>query len=347
MNTTPEEKINLAVIGLGRWGPNHVRNFNALPGARVALGVDLDPGHRRRMASMYGIETCADYRIALDRKDIDAVVVCTPTATHYTIVNEALQRGKHVLCEKPLTHRSADAWALVRLSEQQRRILMTGHIFLFNPGIEYLAQSVRAQAAGPLYYIKAVRANLGPFRSDVNAAWDLASHDLYILNHILEGRPQWVAATGGSYLRKPVEDIVFLTLQYPNGVLGHIHVSWLDPKKIREITIVGERKMITWDEFGIPGPILIYDRSVVRDPVYDTFGEFQLLTKEGDILVPRIPSQEPMNNQARYFLDACRNPDRPLDRGSPRQAAEVVDILEAASRSLAGNGEKIAIPYGA
>jgi predicted dehydrogenase len=342
-----DKTINLAVIGLGRWGPNHVRNFNSLPGSRVVLGVDIEERHRRRMADMYGIETCADYRRALDREDVEAVVVCTPTSTHYEIVDAALRRDKHVLCEKPLAHRAADAWALVRLAEQRRRILMTGHIFLFNPGIEFLAQSARAQAAGPLYYIKAVRANLGPFRSDVNAAWDLASHDLYILNHILGARPEWVAATGGSYLRKPVEDIVFLTLQYPNGVLGHIHVSWLDPKKIREITIVGEKKMITWDEFGTPGPVMIYDRSVVRDPVYNTFGEFQLLTKEGDILVPRIPSQEPLNNQARYFLDACRSPERPLDRGHPRQAAEVVDILEAASRSLADNGQKVAIPYGA
>lgn len=311
------------------------------------MGVDIDPNNRNRIAGTYGIETAADYRDALKRSDIDAVVICTPTATHAEIVEAALNADKHVLCEKPITHRSDDAWRLAALAEKKKRILMTGHIFLFNPGIEYLADAVSKKAAGRLYYIKAVRANLGPFRKDVNAAWDLASHDLYIFNHVLGGRPEWVAATGGSYLREPVEDIVFLTLQYPNGVLGHIHVSWLDPKKIREITIVGENKMITWDEFGSPGPILIHDRSVIRDPVYDTFGEFQLLTKEGDILVPRIPSAEPLNRQARYFIEACQHPDRTLDRGHPKQAAEVVDILEAASHSLASNGAKVSIHYGA
>jgi predicted dehydrogenase len=338
--------IRLAVIGLGRWGPNHVRNFISLPASEVVLGVDIDEANRKRIAATYGIKTAADYREALKRDDIDAIVVCTPTATHTEVVEAALNAGKHVLCEKPLTHQAADAWRLAALAAAKNRILMTGHIFLFNSGIEYLADAVKQQAAGPLYYIKAVRANLGPFRKDVNAAWDLASHDLYIFNHILGMRPEWVAATGGSYLRAPVEDIVFLTLQYPNGVLGHIHVSWLDPKKIREITIVGEKKMITWDEFGSPGPILIHDRSVIRDPVYDTFGEFQLLTKEGDILVPRIPSAEPLNRQARYFIEACQHPDRPLDRGFPRQAAEVVDILEAASRSLIENGQKVHIQYG-
>lgn len=339
-------KIRLAVIGLGRWGPNHVRNFNSLPSSEVVLGADIEESSRKRVSSTYGIETVADYHACLKRPDVDAVVVCTPTATHAGIIEEALNAGKHVLAEKPITNKASDAWRLARLAEKNKRVLMTGHIFLFNPGVEYLADAVRKQSAGPLYYIKAVRANLGPFRKDVNAAWDLASHDLYIFNHVLGQRPEWVAATGGSYLRPPVEDIVFLTLQYPNGVLGHIHVSWLDPKKIREITIVGEKKMITWDEFGSPGPVMIYDRSVVRDPVYDTFGEFQLLTKEGDILVPRIPSQEPLNRQARYFIEACQSPERPIDRGHSAQAAEVVDILEAASQSLANDGKKIKINYG-
>lgn len=323
-----------------------MRNFNSLPSSEVVLGADIEESSRKRVSSTYGIETVADYHACLKRPDVDAVVVCTPTATHAGIIEEALNAGKHVLAEKPITNKASDAWRLARLAEKNKRVLMTGHIFLFNPGVEYLADAVRKQSAGPLYYIKAVRANLGPFRKDVNAAWDLASHDLYIFNHVLGQRPEWVAATGGSYLRPPVEDIVFLTLQYPNGVLGHIHVSWLDPKKIREITIVGEKKMITWDEFGSPGPVMIYDRSVVRDPVYDTFGEFQLLTKEGDILVPRIPSQEPLNRQARYFIEACQNPERPLDRGHSTQAAEVVDILEAASQSLANDGKKIKINYG-
>ncbi len=314
------------------------------------MGVDDNETNRNRAAVTHGIETASDYRVILDRHDIDAVVIATPTNTHAAITESALLAGKHVLCEKPLTHQASDAWRLVALAEKHQRLLMTGHIFLFNPGITYMADAILQQTAGPVsgpvYYIKAVRTNLGPFRKDVNAAWDLASHDLYIFNHILGMRPEWVAATGGSYLREPVEDIVFITLKYPGGLMGHIHVSWLDPKKVRQITIVGEKKMITWDEFGSPGPVMIYDRSVIRDPIYDTFGEFQLLTKEGDILVPRIPSQEPMNLQAKYFIEACRNPSKPLERGHPQQAAEVVDILEAASASLANQGKQIEIRYG-
>ena len=193
--------------------------------------------------------------------------------------------------------------------------------------------------------INAIRTNLGPFRSDVNAAWDLASHDIYIFNYLLQQRPLAVAATGARFLRPSVEDIVFLTLQYPNGVLGHIHVSWLDPKKVRQITLVGEKKMITWDEFGSPGPVTVHDRSVIRDPVYDTFGEFQLLTKEGDMLIPRIPSQEPMAAQARYFANACASQE-PLTKGSACDGAEVVDVLEAVTASLSQGGKMAEIKYG-
>ncbi|MCB1069035.1 MAG: Gfo/Idh/MocA family oxidoreductase [Verrucomicrobia bacterium] len=345
MTTKPSDILNIAVIGLGRWGPNHVRNFSNLSGSQVVAAADIEAKNRDRIQANFGVETVDDYRKILDRPEVDAVVVCTPTATHFEIVKAALEAGKHVLCEKPLTHKADDAWELVRLAADKKRQLMTGHIFLFNPGIEYLEKAVQEGLAGPLYYINAIRTNLGPFRSDVNAAWDLASHDLYIFNHLLKMRPSWVAATGGSYLRNPVEDIVFLTLQYPNGVMGHIHVSWLDPKKVRALTVVGENKMITWDEFANPGPVVIYDRSVVRDPVYDTFGEFQLLTKEGDLLIPRIPSQEPMSRQAKYFLEACRNPERPIDRGSPDQAAEVVQILEAASQSLENRGAKVDLTF--
>jgi predicted dehydrogenase len=341
-----KQVLNLAVIGLGRWGPNHVRNFNDLPDCRVVAGADPVAANLKRVQSRYAIDGYSDFREAIRRKDVNAVVVCTPTATHYEVVKAALEAGKHVLCEKPLTANSAEAWTLAALAESRKACLMVGHIFLFNPGIEYLSQSIRDKIAGRLYYLNAIRTNLGPFRRDVNAAWDLASHDIYIFNHLLRERPVAVAATGARYLRSSVEDIVFLTLQYPDGVLGHIHVSWLDPKKVRQITLVGEKKMITWDEFGAPGPIVIHDRAVVRDPVYDTFGEFQLLTKEGDLLVPRIPSQEPMSGQARFFVDACRGKSHVPSKGSPREGAEVVDILEACSASLAQSGRMVEIRYG-
>lgn len=341
-------ELNLAVIGLGRWGPNHVRNFEAVPGCRVVAAADPVEASRQRIHAAYPhVQGVADYREVLARPDVQAVVVSTPTATHFAIVRDALMAGKHVLCEKPLTNKSAEAWALTRLAEEKGLALMVGHVFLFNGGVVYLADALEKQLAGKPYYVTAVRTNLGPFRYDVNAGWDLASHDIYIFNHLLGKRPLGITAVGASYLTPHVEDIVFLTLHYPDGVLGHIHVSWLDPKKVRTLTVVGEKKMITWDEFGQPGPIMIHDRSVVRDPNYNTFGEFQLLAREGDVVVPRVPLAEPLAAQARHFAALCAGkvPDQDR-RGRARQGAEVVDILEASARSLAARGAQVEITYG-
>ena len=339
--------IRIAVIGLGRWGPNHVRNFQALKESPVVAAADTDSACRARIQAVYpAMSIEEDYHRILARNDVDAVVVATPTGTHYEIVRSALEAGKHVLCEKPLASKGRDAWDLVSLAEKRKLHLMVGHVFLFNPGIEYLAKALEEKVAGPVYYLDAVRTNLGPFRYDVNAAWDLASHDIYIFNHLLRQRPTSVAAAGGHYLQKKLEDIVFMTLHYPDGVLGHIHVSWLDPKKVRQITVVGEKKMLTWDDLGTPGPVMIYDRSVVKEPRYDSFGEFQLLAREGDVIMPRVPSQEPLTAQARAFLKKVAAGDELGGRGSARQGAEVVDVLEAVSKSLASEGRQTEVTYG-
>lgn len=339
--------LNLAVIGLGRWGPNHVRNFSALRGCRVVAGADPSEKSRAHLADANpAMRMVADYREILDDGAVDAVVVATPTGTHFEIVSAALAAGKHVLCEKPLTDRSTDAWSLVRAAAERGVQLMCGHVFLFNPGIEYLARALRDGSAGRPYYVNSVRTNLGPFRRDVNAAWDLASHDVYIFNHLLGGRPTHVSAAGASFLRQPVEDIVFITLRYAEGVIGHIHVSWLDPKKVRQITVVGEKKMITWDEFGTPGPVCIFDRCVEREPAYETFGEFQLLMREGDATLPRVEHREPLAAQAREFVARASGTSQDGRRGGGREAAEVVDVLEAVSRSLAAGGAQEEVNYG-
>jgi predicted dehydrogenase len=340
------KSLYLAVIGLGRWGPNHIRNFAALPDATVVAACDPAPAARERAASLLRDgKFYAEVEPVLRRPDVEAVVVATPTNTHYRVVRDALEAGKHVLCEKPLAASSREAWELAKLADDRKLVLMVGHVFLYNAGLEAVFQAVRDQIAGGLYYLSAVRTNLGPFRYDVNAGWDLASHDIYIFNHLLGARPTWVSAVGGSYLNRPVEDIVFITLQYPSGVLGHIHVSWLDPKKVRTLTAVGEKKMITWDEFGVPGPVMIYDRTVAREPRYDTFGEFQLLAREGDVVVPRVRMQEPLAAQARAFVGRCRGATDDL-RGHARQGAEAVDVLEAMARSLREDGRRVEIVYG-
>jgi predicted dehydrogenase len=338
--------IKMGVIGLGRWGPNHIRTFNAMRDACVVAAADSSAQAQKRVNELYPtLNIYADYRDLLDREDISAVAVATPTSSHYKIVKAAILAGKHVLCEKPLTARGAEAWELVALAQERQRHLVVGHVFLFNPGIEYLARAVQEGQLGRLFYLNAVRTNLGPFRYDVNAAWDLASHDVYIFNHLLQERPISVSAMGGRYLQDNIEDIVFMTLEYGSGVLGHVHVSWLDPKKVRQITVVGEQKMITWDDMGSPGPIMIYDRAVIKEPCYNTFGEFQLLAREGDVVLPRIPAQEPLAVQAREFIKLLNGASTECSRGRAQQGAEVVDVLEAASRSLAMEGRRTPIYY--
>ena len=338
--------LGIAVIGLGHWGPNYVRVFGSMAETRMVAAVDVEASCRDRIQARYPSVACfSDIQEALDNEEVDAVVVATPTTTHYESVKASLQAGKHVLCEKPLTKSSDEAWELTRLSREMDRQLMVGHIFLFNPGIEYLKQAADDGAGGKVYYLNAVRTNLGPFRKDVNAAWDLASHDIYIFNFLLNKRPLAVAATGAGYLRKSVEDIAFITLKYPGGVIGHIHVSWLDPKKVREITMVSKERMVTWDEFGSPGPVMIHQRSVVWDRVYDTFGEFQLLRREGDVIVPCIPSGEPLARQAAAFVERCAGSGADK-KGNARDGAAVVDILGGADRSLAQDGALVEIEYG-
>lgn len=339
--------LRLAVIGLGHWGPNHIRNFGAIKGVEVVAGADTDPKRLERVATMYrGLELVTDAEAVLRRADVDAVVVATPTAAHHALVKRALESGKHVLCEKPLAATSRDAWELLKVAETVNRKLMVGHVFLFNPGIEYLKNALVEGGAGRLYYINAVRTNLGPFRYDVNAAWDLASHDIYILNHLVGERPRSVAAVGGKYLQSSLEDIVFLTLAYPSGVLGHIHVSWLDPRKVRQITVVGEERMIMWDDLGAPGPITIFDKKVRKEPAYSTFGEFQLLAREGDVTLPRVPGQEPLAVQARAFAAWVAEGKDPGGRGGAREGCEVVDVLEAVSKSLKNEGGRTEVLYG-
>lgn len=337
----------IGIIGLGHWGPNYLRVFNGLENCKVVCAAEPNKDRCDKLRKGYpGVDFVASHTELIRRDDVDAVVIAVPSAMHHAVAREALLAGKHVLCEKPLTTSSEDAWDLVRLAGEKSRVLMTGHVFLFNPGIEYLAAAARDHALGSLYYLGSVRTNLGPFRSDVNVAWDLASHDVYIFNHIVQRRPEAVSAVGASYLRDGVEDVAFVTLKYPNGVLGHIHISWLDPKKVRQITMVGEIKMMTWDEYGSPGPVMVYDRSVIREKQYETFGEFQLLTREGDVTVPRIAAKEPLSAEAREFLRRCEAGDVRSSEASGRQGAEVVDILVAAARSLAKGGEMTKVSYG-
>ena len=234
----------------------------------------------------------------------------------------------------------ADAEALVRLAAEKKLILMVGHVFLFNRGILKLKDLIQNGDLGRIYYLFARRTNLGPIRSDVNAVLDLASHDVSIYNHLLGAPPLEVSAVGRSFLQAGVEDVSIITLQYPNNVVASIHVSWLDPKKVREITVVGEKKMAIWDDLATLGPVMLFDKGVVaKRQEYADFGEFQLLAREGDVTVPRVPAEEPLRSQSRAFVEALDAPEKLQSDG--RVGADVVRVLAAINQSMASNGAPV------
>ncbi len=334
------------MIGAGQWGPNHIRNFQEIPGARVVGVADLQEARLDPIRQRFpGVEARTDYRTFLGRSDVDAVVVATPVSTHVQIVSDALESGKDVLAEKPLAVTSAECRILTEKAQQSGRVLMVGHVFLFNAGILKLKEILQSGDLGPLYYFHATRTNLGPVRSDTNAVGDLASHDIAILNFLLGGVPTHVSSTGMGYLQGAREDVAFVTLFYPNRVLANLHISWLDPLKVRRITVVGSQRMAVWDDLSQQGPVAVYSKGVVREPVppnLTDYGEFQLLVKEGEINIPLVHQVEPLRVQAQYFIRAVQ--DRSLQISDGRFATDVVRVVESINDSIAACGGRVAVP---
>jgi predicted dehydrogenase len=330
--------IRLAVIGCGHWGPNHVRTFRSLPGSSVAMVVDNNPSRLRSIGQANPDLRCEqEHWAALDDPAIDAVVVATPLSTHYQLVRDAIVSGKHVLCEKPLCEAAKEAEELVELAAAHKRLLMVGHVFLFNPGIERLRDLVRGGELGRLYYLSASRTNLGPIRHDANAAYDLAAHDIAIFDWIIGTRPLAVSATGAAFVQPDVEDVVFISLRYPGNVVATVHASWLDPKKVRQITVVGSDSMATWDDLQLTTPMTIFDKGARVVPEYGDFGEFlRLSTWEGDVRRPTVGSEEPLKAQARQFLRYLEQGR--VERADGAFAAGVVKTLEAVAASIRSGG---------
>ncbi|MBI3602422.1 MAG: Gfo/Idh/MocA family oxidoreductase [Candidatus Omnitrophica bacterium] len=334
--------ISIGVIGCGQWGPNHIRVFSQLAGSRVLMCADLDQKRLAAMAALYPqIQTTNNYQDILKNPAIDAVVVALPTNVHFKITQEALLAGKHVLCEKPLSLVAEECLTLKDLAAQKGKLLMVGHIFVFNHGIMKLRQYIQSGELGQVHYAHSERTNLGPFRYDVNALWDLAPHDISIFNYLFDSAPVSVSARGHKCLGGNLEDLAFATLDYPPNVMVNIHVSWLDPKKVRQITIVGDHKMVTLDDLDIEGPIKLYDKHVEKTAVYyATYGEFQLLSREGSITIPKIGINEPLKNQAQYFLDCIVHQKLPV-LSDAQKAYEVVHTLAAIQESVNRKGELV------
>ncbi len=336
----------MGVVGIGRWGPNLLRNFHNHRTSVVAMVAERDDRRRAQIAELYpDVQVVADADLVIEAAGIDAVAIATPTRTHYPLVRQALLADKHVLVEKPLTDDLATAIELEKIAEERGRVLLVGHVFIYNPGVEAVKQYLDGGDLGKPYYISMVRTNLGPIRKDVNASWDLASHDISIANYWLDARPLSASATGGTWINPGIPDAVFATLEYPDNVLVSLEVSWLNPRKVRDVTVVAEDKMLTLDDTNDHEPIRIYDKGVVddrvRDEVIDTLGEFRSMVHEGEIVIPRVSLGEPLKSECDHFLECVLHGVAP--RTGPALAVNVVRALDAIDRSMRLGGERVSI----
>jgi predicted dehydrogenase len=315
-----------------------------LAGVRVAFVCDKDPHKLSAIRQLYpGLPVTANYQDLLRDESVEAVVISTPATTHYDLAKAALKAGKHILVEKPLSTTVKDAQDLLRLSEKSAQVFMVGHTFLFNPAVARMKEVIASKELGSIYYIHCRRTNLGPIRKDVNAIWDLSPHDISIINYLLDSEPTQVYAAAARFLSHDWEDVGFIILEYPGSKLAHIHVSWLDPKKIREMTIIGRKKMLVYDDTSPLSPVQVYDKKVMKkryEKPYHTFEEFQLIIRNGQVSAPKVAPQEPLQNECRHFIDCIRCGKKP--NSGARVGLAVVKTLCAIDRSLAA-GAKVRV----
>lgn len=335
--------IRLAVVGAGHWGPNLIRYFQDPPASEVLWVVDRDEARLRQVEQRYPtVAVSPEAGDAFGDDRVDAVVIATPTSTHYPLVKAALEAGKHVLVEKPITTSTAEGDDLCAIAESRGRVLMVGHVFVYNQGVRAVKQHLDEGTLGRIFYMSMVRTNLGPIRVDVNASWDLASHDISIANYWLGAEPLTASAIGGSWINDGIEDAVFATLRYPDDVILALHSSWLNPRKSRDITVVGDKRMLTLDDMNLSEPLRIYDKGVSDETFtpgfVDTFASFRASVREGAITIPKVSLGEPLRAECEHFLDCIRNGTRP-STGGPEGVA-VVRALEAIERSVRKGGQE-------
>ena len=322
---------NVGLVGLGYWGPNLARNFDDLGVLRTLC--DLSPELRERFAQRYPhVRVTESYEEMLADDSIDAVVVATPVPTHYALAKQALEAGKHVFVEKPPAMRAEEIDELIALAAQRDRVLMPGHLLLYHPGIGKLKSLIDAGELGEVLCLYGNRQNLGVVRSHENALWSLGVHDLSVILHLLDEEPEEAIALGRAFLQEGVEDVVFCYLRFPSGKIAHMHLSWLDPHKMRKITVVGREKMAVFDDMELDRKVTVYDKSPEEPEVGATFGEWR--TRTGDIFSPKIPNDEPLRLECTAFLELVRgNGDR---RKVAEDGARVVRVLEELTNSLDG-----------
>lgn len=331
--------IGIAVVGYGYWGPNLVRNFSEVEGARVVLGCDRDPERLRRLQARYpAVATTTEFAEVLRHPEVDAVALATPVGTHYEFARRALEHGKHVLVEKPLATRVADAEHLVELAAKRELSLMVNHTFIYTGAVRAMKAMVDAGELGDLYYFDSVRINLGLVQRDVNVLWDLAPHDVAILEHLVAEPPVSVCANGACHLGAGLENVAYLTVYFQSGLIAHFHNNWLAPVKIRTVLVGGSRKMVVYDDLQASEKVKVYDRGVEMTDVEDVH-RARIAYRLGDMWAPRLDETEALRNVAAEFTDAVATRRRPLTDGI--SGLNVVRILEAAEMSIKHRGREV------
>jgi len=333
---------HVAVVGLGHWGPNLVRALASVPDAHIAVLSDLEVDRAEKVARRVSPRPriVQDSRDLINDEEIDAVVVATPIRTHFSLVSAFLAAGKHVFVEKPLARTVEECRTLIDLAAQHRRVLMVDHVFQYNAAVQQIKHYLEHGDLGRLLYVYSQRVNLGRIQTDSNALWSFAPHDVSIINYWLGQEPLRVAARGLSCLTAGIEDVVFVSLEYPHGVGAHLHLSWLDPRKLRLMTLVGSKKMVVYDDVSGDAKIRLYDRGVLQLHDYlerpEAFPDFQFRIHDGDVVTPPLHFPEPLQTACRHFIDCIEHGRHPLTDGA--SGLRVVRVLEAADQSLRQGG---------
>ncbi|MDP3732451.1 MAG: Gfo/Idh/MocA family oxidoreductase [Candidatus Omnitrophota bacterium] len=331
--------IKIGVIGYGYWGPNIVRNFSAIDGVEVVSVCDKDPKALERAKKTYPqLKICRDDREITRSKDIDTVAIVTPVFTHFALAKEALKNGKHIFVEKPFTSNSRQAEELISLAKKNNLKVMVDHTFIFTGAVRKIKELIDNNTLGRLYYYDSTRINLGLFQHDVNVIWDLAPHDLAIMDYVIKERPSAISAVGAGHFSKKLENIAYIVAHFDNNIIAHFNVNWLSPVKVRTTLIGGEKKMLVWDDLETDEKIKIYDKGVKvesREGVYRLLVEY----RSGDIHSPRIDHTEALKLETEYFIDCILKNKAPVNDGYT--GLRIVKMLEAADKSLKNKGAPV------
>jgi predicted dehydrogenase len=336
--------IKIGLIGAGRWGPNVIGAINRLNEAKLLKVADSNQESLFNLNLRFPeVKTSKSPTEILGDDQIDAVAICTPVETHTELVRSALESGKHVFVEKPFGHDTKECESLCQLAKNNDLIIVVGHVFLFNASVKALKRIIQSGELGDILHLEAHRTNLGPVRKDVNAVWDLTSHDISIFDFLLDDLPEEVSCLGSCKLDSKNEDTTYSTFKYKGGILAHAHASWLNPRKVRQITVIGSKKMALWDDLNLDHPITIYDSSIGLDQSYysDSFASHRLSYNRGNVVLPSIPTNEPLLEEIRHFINVIKG--KVMNRSSGTYGTEVVKTLQVADQSIQNGGKFLTI----